>query len=63
MKNRYLPIIIDNTGKEYTNVSYKNLCDAVDALKDFVNNFSNGNDHKIVDAYVLNKVTGKQIRP
>ncbi len=63
MKYRYLPIIIDETGKEYQHMSYRYLCDAVDGLEFFVKVFNDGNDHKIVDAYILNKITGKEIRP
>ena len=63
MKYRYLPIIIDETGKEYQSRSYRYLCDAVEGLEFFIQVFNDGNDHKIVDAYILNKITGKEIRP
>lgn len=63
MKKRYLPIIVDALGREYKNIQYKNLGDAIDALNEFKKIFASYRDDKIVDAYVLNEVTGKQIRP
>ena len=48
---------------KYTNTHYKNLCDAIDALNEFKEIFASYRDDKIVDAYVLNEITGKQIRP
>ena len=62
MIKRYLPVIIDHNGKEYTNMKYEHLSDAMDALKEFIEIFKNANDNKIVDAYVLNTITRKIIR-
>ena len=58
---KYLPIIVDELDRTYSNVTYNSLGAAMDALEEFKQNFSETRDNKIVEAYVLNVVTGKHI--
>lgn len=61
MKRRYLPTIIDIRGKEYTNVAYTTLAEAMDALQELVDIFEQQNDAVVAQVFVRNIVTGKCI--
>jgi len=49
----YIPIIIDQNGKQYENVSYTDKIKAVDALHEFIDSFRSNHSEKIKRAYVL----------
>ena len=61
MKRRYMPTIIDIRGKEYTNVAYTTLAEAMDALETCITVFTSQNDAAIAQVFVRNIVTGKCI--
>ena len=48
----FLPIIIADDGRTYTNVSYKTYEDAENALREFCETFTMYHDDKIVKAFV-----------
>lgn len=48
---RYLPTIVAE-GREFTNVTYTSLKDAVDALKEFLEIFKEHTDYRIEYAYI-----------
>lgn len=49
----YIPMIIDQNGKQYENVSYTDKIKAVDALHEFIDSFRSNRSERIKRAYIL----------
>ena len=49
----YIPVIIDQNGKQYENVSYTDKFEAVNALHEFIDSFRSNHSERIKRASVL----------